>query len=144
FPLLSRYQKRLIRRCAGRERPQRGGDTHTPSRSSGATPRMDTPAPGAPTTRSTSTHTTPRAARKPLAAAATATTHWIAACVLLAAAALLATTTNAIAQSATPAAQPFGGQPHAIPGRIQAEHFDTGGEGNAYHDTTPQNQGGAL
>ncbi|WP_226011675.1 carbohydrate-binding protein [Halomicrobium salinisoli] len=39
---------------------------------------------------------------------------------------------------------PYGGSPHAVPGRIQAEDFDTGGEGTAYHDTTSGNEGGAY
>jgi hypothetical protein len=34
--------------------------------------------------------------------------------------------------------------PHAIPGRVDAEDFDTGGEGVAYHDTTSGNDGGAY
>ncbi len=33
------------------------------------------------------------------------------------------------------------GVPHAIPGSIEAVHFDIGGEGEAYHDTTPGNAG---
>ena len=33
---------------------------------------------------------------------------------------------------------------HAIPGTIQAEDFDAGGEGVGYHDTTPGNQGGVY
>jgi beta-glucosidase len=32
--------------------------------------------------------------------------------------------------------------PHPIPGRIEAEDYDVGGEGVAYHDTTPGNAGG--
>ncbi len=32
----------------------------------------------------------------------------------------------------------------AIPGTIQAEDYDLGGEGVAYHDTTPGNEGGAY
>ncbi|MEN6517810.1 MAG: carbohydrate-binding protein [Methanospirillum sp.] len=32
----------------------------------------------------------------------------------------------------------------AIPGTIQAEDYDLGGEGVAYHDTTPSNEGGAY
>ncbi len=32
----------------------------------------------------------------------------------------------------------------AIPGRIQAEDYNTGGEGVAYHDTTAGNSGGAY
>jgi hypothetical protein len=39
---------------------------------------------------------------------------------------------------------PFGGSPRAIPGLIQAEDYDTGGEGVAYHDTTAGNSGGAY
>ena len=37
--------------------------------------------------------------------------------------------------------QPFGGTPRAIPGTIQAEDYDTGGEGVAFHDTTAGNSG---
>jgi hypothetical protein len=37
---------------------------------------------------------------------------------------------------------PFGGTARAIPGRIQAEDFDTGGEGQAYHDLDAANNGG--
>jgi endonuclease/exonuclease/phosphatase family metal-dependent hydrolase len=37
---------------------------------------------------------------------------------------------------------PFGGSPAPIPGTIEAEDFDNGGEGVAYHDTTPGNAGG--
>jgi hypothetical protein len=35
-------------------------------------------------------------------------------------------------------------KPLAIPGTIQAEDFNLGGEGVAYHDTTPVNEGGAY
>lgn len=35
-----------------------------------------------------------------------------------------------------------GGSPWAIPGTIQAENYDTGGEGAAYHDLEAANQGG--
>ncbi|MGD9935979.1 MAG: GDSL-type esterase/lipase family protein [Methanoregulaceae archaeon] len=31
-----------------------------------------------------------------------------------------------------------------VPGTVQAEHYDLGGEGTAYHDTTPANEGGNL
>lgn len=46
----------------------------------------------------------------------------------------------------TPASAPipFGGTPRAIPGRIEAEEFDEGGEGVAYVDATPGNAGGAF
>ena len=37
---------------------------------------------------------------------------------------------------------PFSGQPFAVPGLIQAEDFDRGGEGVAYHDNVPGNAGG--
>jgi hypothetical protein len=43
-------------------------------------------------------------------------------------------------QTAGPA--PFGGTPRAIPGTIQAEDFDEGGEGVAYHDIDAGNNGG--
>lgn len=33
---------------------------------------------------------------------------------------------------------------HAVPGTMQAEHYDLGGEGTAYHDTTSSNDGGSL
>jgi hypothetical protein len=42
----------------------------------------------------------------------------------------------------TPPSTPFGGTAAAIPGRIEAENFDDGGEGVAYHDTTAGNTGG--
>jgi PKD repeat protein len=38
---------------------------------------------------------------------------------------------------------PFNG-PHQVPGVLQAEEYDFGGEGVAYHDTTAGNQGGAF
>jgi len=37
---------------------------------------------------------------------------------------------------------PFEGTPRAMPGVIQVEDFDNGGEGLAYHDTTASNSGG--
>ncbi|MBW8002758.1 MAG: family 16 glycosylhydrolase [Planctomycetes bacterium] len=36
---------------------------------------------------------------------------------------------------------PYNGSPEAIPGKIEAEDFDTGGEGVAYHDTDGGNNG---
>jgi len=42
------------------------------------------------------------------------------------------------------AGTPYGGTPAAVPGTIQAANFDDGGEGVAYHDTTPGNVGGAY
>jgi probable HAF family extracellular repeat protein len=47
-----------------------------------------------------------------------------------------------ITPSATPT--PFGGSAWPIPGTIQAENFDDGGEGVAYHDTSTGNKGGAY
>jgi hypothetical protein len=41
--------------------------------------------------------------------------------------------------------EPYKGTAHAIPGRIEAEHYDLGGEGLAYHEVnTTGNQGGAT
>lgn len=42
----------------------------------------------------------------------------------------------------TPGNTPFEGMAAAVPGRVQAENFDEGGEGVAYHDTTAGNSGG--
>ena len=39
---------------------------------------------------------------------------------------------------------PFRGRTPSIPGRIQAEHYDEGGEGRAYHDAEEQNIGLAF
>jgi carbohydrate binding protein with CBM6 domain/phospholipase D-like protein len=39
---------------------------------------------------------------------------------------------------------PFGGTPAPIPGVVQAENFDVGAEGAAYHDTTAGNSGAAY
>ncbi len=46
-----------------------------------------------------------------------------------------------LAAGAQAASSPYGGKPWAIPGLIQAEDFDEGGEGVAYHDTEPENKG---
>ena len=40
--------------------------------------------------------------------------------------------------------EPFNGTPAAVPGRIEAEDYDTGGQGWAWFDRTPGNQGGAY
>ena len=37
---------------------------------------------------------------------------------------------------------PYGGTPSAVPGTIEAENFDLGGQGNAYNDTDSTNNGG--
>jgi hypothetical protein len=39
---------------------------------------------------------------------------------------------------------PYGGTPWPVPGTIQAEDFDNGGEGIAYHDTSAGNTGGGY
>ncbi|MFL5729235.1 MAG: carbohydrate-binding protein, partial [Cytophagaceae bacterium] len=39
---------------------------------------------------------------------------------------------------------PYGGTPWPIPGTIQAENYDNGGEGIAYHDVETANQGNAY
>jgi hypothetical protein len=41
-----------------------------------------------------------------------------------------------------PAQTPYGGKAWAVPGTIQAEDFDVGGEGVAFHDVDGTNQGG--
>ena len=46
------------------------------------------------------------------------------------------------AVSSTGGSGPFSGSPSAVPGTIEAENFDNGGEGVAYHDTTGGNTGG--
>jgi endoglucanase len=49
---------------------------------------------------------------------------------------------NALAaQQAGYGGKPYEGKPQAIPGRVQAELYDTGGEGVAYHDTDAVNNG---
>src|SRR5262249_39365395 len=42
----------------------------------------------------------------------------------------------------TPTNKPHGGTPWAIPGKIEAENYDDGGEGVAYHDLDATNNGG--
>ena len=37
---------------------------------------------------------------------------------------------------------PYGGAPWAVPGTIQVEDYDLGGEGTGYHDATAGNDGG--
>jgi beta-glucanase (GH16 family)/regulation of enolase protein 1 (concanavalin A-like superfamily) len=41
-----------------------------------------------------------------------------------------------------PVSEPYLGSPVSLPGTIQAENFDLGGEGVAFHETTGGNQGG--
>ena len=57
------------------------------------------------------------------------------------------TDSSAFTQEANPttlAQLPFGGTARAIPGTIEAEAFDTGGEGVAYHDDSVGNTPGAA
>lgn len=39
---------------------------------------------------------------------------------------------------------PYGGTSRLVPNRVEAEHYNTGGQGVAYHDTTTSNYGGQL
>jgi subtilisin family serine protease len=48
----------------------------------------------------------------------------------------------ATAGATPPSSTPFGGTAAPIPGLIEAENFDEGGEGIAYHDQSPGNAGG--
>jgi hypothetical protein len=56
------------------------------------------------------------------------------------------TTSSAVSVTVTtPAVQsPYGGTVRNIPGKIEAEHYDLGGEGVAYHDLTTGNSGNAF
>jgi len=47
-----------------------------------------------------------------------------------------------LGQGTTVPESPFSGTPAAIPGVVQAENYDLGGEGVAYHDTDSANNGG--
>src|SRR4029077_17879007 len=48
---------------------------------------------------------------------------------------------NSIRVTDAPVSTPYFGTPIAVPGSFEAENFDLGGEGVAYHDNTPGNQG---
>lgn len=52
--------------------------------------------------------------------------------------------TTTVVPTVTPTSVPTGGTGAAIPGLIEAENYNNGGEGVAYHDTTPGNSGGAY
>jgi probable HAF family extracellular repeat protein len=54
------------------------------------------------------------------------------------------TITNTLTLLPSTPSTPFGGTARAVPGTIQAEDFDSGGEGVAYHDTNTANDGGAC
>ncbi len=47
-------------------------------------------------------------------------------------------------KASTPSQAPYGGSPGPVPGTIEAERYDLGGEGVAFHDTTAGNAGGAF
>ena len=47
-----------------------------------------------------------------------------------------------VAATAAGSSSAFHGTPVALPGTLQAEDFDNGGEGTAYHDLTAENSGG--
>jgi len=49
---------------------------------------------------------------------------------------------EATASPTAPFEGPYGGTPWAIPGVVQFENYDLGGEGVAYHDVDPNNNGG--
>src|SRR5262245_39125701 len=44
--------------------------------------------------------------------------------------------------SVSPTSSPYNGAPAAVPGQIRVADFDNGGEGVAYHDSSPGNAGG--
>ena len=46
--------------------------------------------------------------------------------------------------SSSTSSSPFGGTAPAVPGIIEAENFDDGGQAVAYHDTSTGNTGGAY
>lgn len=48
------------------------------------------------------------------------------------------------ASAPAPSSAAYSGTPVALPNRIEAEDYDRGGEGSAYHDTTPGNSSGAY
>src|SRR6188474_3893361 len=59
---------------------------------------------------------------------------------LVTAMALSGCTTSTSTDSAPSPTRPYMGKLHVIPGTIELEDFDEGGEGVAYHDLDPQNQ----
>jgi subtilisin family serine protease len=54
------------------------------------------------------------------------------------------TGTSGTTGSGTASSQPFSGTPALLPGTVQAEDFDAGGEGVGYHDMDAANNGGAY
>jgi hypothetical protein len=53
-------------------------------------------------------------------------------------------TASATTPPPAPSSTPYTGTPVALPSRIEAENYDRGGEGLAYHDTTAGNSSGAY
>ena len=51
-------------------------------------------------------------------------------------------TTQPSATTGSGNGSPFSGTPYAVPGKIEAENYNTGGEGVAYHDSDATNNGG--
>lgn len=51
-------------------------------------------------------------------------------------------TSPAVTVNVSNGSTPFSGAPYALPGRVEAENFDRGGEGVAYHDNVAGNAGG--
>jgi hypothetical protein len=54
--------------------------------------------------------------------------------------ALVGCSTSTGTDSSPSATRPYMGKVHVIPGTIELEDFDEGGEGVAYHDVDPENQ----
>jgi uncharacterized delta-60 repeat protein len=50
----------------------------------------------------------------------------------------------AVSEAPAPSTGPFGGTPWPLPGRIEAEDYDLGGQGIGYSDTTPGNEQGVV
>lgn len=50
----------------------------------------------------------------------------------------------AAGESTAAVTKPFAGTTAVIPGTIEAEHFDLGGDGQGYHDLTDRNHGAAY
>jgi hypothetical protein len=51
---------------------------------------------------------------------------------------------SASASAASNDSTPYTGTAFALPGKVQFENYDAGGEGHAYHDTTAGNAGGVY
>src|SRR5207253_1179209 len=54
----------------------------------------------------------------------------------------VATTSTGVTITVAAGSSPFGSTPWPIPGRIEAENYDLGGEAVAYHDANSANSGG--